>query len=136
MIDPATRAAVRERAGNRCEYCGLAEEAEPFFRLHIEHIVARQHRGGDAPENLALACCHCNARKGTNLSAIDPATAAVVPLFHPRCDVWTAHFALNGNLLEGTTPGIQQRRRHRGTRESRRAPSYELAPLPLPQGCR
>jgi len=43
VIDPATRAAVRERAGDRCEYCSLAETAEPFFSFHIEHIVARQH---------------------------------------------------------------------------------------------
>ncbi|MGB8169467.1 MAG: HNH endonuclease [Chthoniobacteraceae bacterium] len=73
---------MRERAGNRCEYCGLPEAAEPFFSFHIEHIVARQHGGGDAQEN--LACHHCNARKGTKLTAIDPAAGTVASLFHPR----------------------------------------------------
>ena len=100
----ATRALVRERAGDRCEYCALPQSVEPFFAFHIEHIVARQHGGGDEPENLALACYHCNARKGPNLTALDPATAAVVPLFHPRRERWAAHFMLNGNLIEGITP--------------------------------
>ena len=95
---------MRERAGSRCEYCTLPQSAEPFFAFHIEHIVARQHGGGDEPENLALACYHCNARKGPNLTALDPATAAVVPLFHPRREDWAAHFAPNGSLIEGITP--------------------------------
>ena len=104
MIDARTRALVRDRARGCCEHCALPQSAEPFFVFHIEHILARQHGGGDEPENLALACYHCNARKGPNLTAIDPATAVVVPLFHPRRDGWRAHFALNGNLIEGVTP--------------------------------
>ena len=100
----AIRALVCERAGGRCEYCLLPQSAEGFFAFHIEHIVARQHGGGDGLENLALACYHCNARKGPNLTALDPATAAVVPLFHPRREDWAAHFAPNGNLIEGVTP--------------------------------
>ena len=104
MIGPEIRAAVRERARDCCEYCTLPQEAEPFFRFHIEHITARQHGGGDTLENLALACYHCNARKGTNLTAIDPATTAVVLLFHPRREMWGAHFATNGNLIEGISP--------------------------------
>ena len=101
MIGPATRAAVRERARHRCEYCGLPAEADPFFSFHIEHIVARQHGGSDAVENLALACYHCNARKGTNLTGIDAATMAVVPLFHPRREAWAEHFVVNGTLITG-----------------------------------
>ena len=103
MIDRARRAVVRERARNCCEYCGLPQAAEPFFHFHIEHIVARQHGGGDAPENLALACYHCNARKGTNLTAVDSESGAIVPLFHPRRDGWAANFATNGNLIQGIT---------------------------------
>jgi hypothetical protein len=103
VIDPATRVFVRQRAEGRCEYCGLPESAEPFFAFHVEHIVARQRGGSDVPENLALACYHCNARKGPNLTAIDPVTGTVVPLFHPRRDVRAEHFALNGNLSEGRT---------------------------------
>jgi len=56
------------RAGNRCEYCRLPEELSdvPF---HVEHIVARQHQGGDELSNLALACDRCNLYKGPNLAS-------------------------------------------------------------------
>lgn len=104
MIDAAVRAFVRQRARSRCEYCGLFQEAEPFFTYHIEHIVARQHGGTDDAENLALACYHCNCRKGPNLTAIDPQSGRVVPLFHPRQHAWAEHFALAGDVVEGRTP--------------------------------
>ena len=103
MIAAATRDFVRQRARTRCEYCGLSQEAEPFFKFHIEHIVARQHGGADEAENLALACYHCNCRKGTNLTAIDPQSRQVVPLFHPRQHDWAEHFALAGEVVEGRT---------------------------------
>lgn len=67
-MDERLRQGVHARASNRCEYCGLPQTAEPFFAYHIEHIVARQHDGSDDLEN--LACYHCNARKGPNLSAL------------------------------------------------------------------
>ncbi len=67
-MDAATRELVRRRAGNQCEYCGMREGSRVRLRFHIEHIVARQHGGGDEQENLALACHLCNAHKGPNLS--------------------------------------------------------------------
>src|SRR5260370_30665714 len=79
------------------------QEAEPFFAYHIEHIVARQHGGGDDSGNLALACYHCNAHKGPNLSGLDPESAALVRLFHPRQDQWDEHFERNGVLIVGRT---------------------------------
>jgi 5-methylcytosine-specific restriction endonuclease McrA len=56
-MDSATRSLVRQRAGNRCEYC-LIYQAHYESTLHVEHIVSRQRRGTDDPENLALACNH------------------------------------------------------------------------------
>ncbi len=103
MSGAATRAFVRQRARTRCEYCGLLQAAEPFFTFHIEHIVARQHGGADDAENLVLACYHCNCRKGPNLTAIDPQSREVVPLFHPRQHDWAEHFALAGEVVEGRT---------------------------------
>ena len=103
MSGAATRAFVRQRARTRCEYCGLPQAAEPFFTFHSEHIVARQHGGADDAENLALACYHCNCRKGPNLTAIDPQSGEVVPLFHPRRHDWAEHFALAGEVVEGRT---------------------------------
>lgn len=74
--------------------------------FHVEHILALQHSppDADAPENLALACQHRNLHKGTNLSSIDPASGLVVPLYHPRRDDWSQHFALRGAHLVGLTP--------------------------------
>lgn len=103
MIDAATRRAVRQRAGERCEYCQLPEQAAevPF---HIEHITARQHGGGDDPWNLALACDRCNLHKGPNLTTVDETTGQVVPLFHPRRDTWSDHFRWDGVRAVGLTP--------------------------------
>lgn len=103
-MDEQLRWFVRERAGHRCEYCGLRQDAEPFFAYHIEHIVARQHGGEDESGNLCLACYHCNAHKGPNLSGLDPESGALVRLFHPRQDRWDEHFARNGVVIVGRTP--------------------------------
>jgi HNH endonuclease len=48
---------------------------------HVEHIVARQHGGRHDSGNLALACYHCNAYKGPNLSGLDPESSALVRCF-------------------------------------------------------
>jgi 5-methylcytosine-specific restriction endonuclease McrA len=98
-MDERLRRFVRERAFDHCEYCGLPQTAEPFFAFHIEHIVARQHGGSDEPENnLALACYHCNARKGPNLSALDPESGTLTRLSHPRQDPWRLKCLVNKTL--------------------------------------
>lgn len=51
-IDASKRRTVRRRARNRCEYCLMPQSAVDI-RLHVEHIVARQHRGDDSLANLA-----------------------------------------------------------------------------------
>ena len=99
----ATRAAVRERAAHRCEYCQLHQKDSPLAVLHVEHIIPRQHGGTDDLENLALACIDCNLHKGPNLTGIDPETNRVTTLFHPRRDLWEEHFAWRGLYLVGRT---------------------------------
>ena len=94
---------VRARAGNRCEYCRIDQNDDPFFRFHIEHIVARQHGGATVESNLALACHHCNLHKGPNLTGIDPLTQLVTPLFNPRLDRWDEHFTRDGSAVRGLT---------------------------------
>jgi hypothetical protein len=103
MMDAELRELVRRRAGNACEYCGLPQEALPDLTFHIEHIVARQHQGTDDPFNLALACDRCNLYKGPNLAGIDPMGGEAVALFHPRRDVWAAHFVQRGGTIVGLT---------------------------------
>lgn len=101
-MDAALRELVRERAGNRCEYCRLPQDVSDL-RFHIEHIVPRQHDGNDSLENLALACPACNLRKGPNLTGLDPTTGEIVRLFHPRHDAWSEHFAREGAFVRGKT---------------------------------
>jgi hypothetical protein len=102
-MSPALRQLVRDRAGNRCEYCRIRQVADPLFAFHVEHIIARQHGGPTVESNLALSCHHCNLHKGPNLTAIDPDTRAVVSLFHPRQQTWEQHFVLQGPLVVGLT---------------------------------
>lgn len=103
MVNAALRQLVRKRAGERCEYCRLPQDAVDLT-FHVEHILARQHGGTDVSENLALACDRCNLNKGPNLVAVDPATRQVIPLFHPRRDVWAEHFESTGGEIVGKTP--------------------------------
>jgi 5-methylcytosine-specific restriction endonuclease McrA len=102
-MEARVRQLVRERAGNRCEYCRLPQQAEPLA-FHVEHIVARQHRGSDAEENLALACHYCNLHKGPNLTGLDPLTGRLTPLFNPRQQRWEDHFVMRSGRVEGLTP--------------------------------
>ena len=93
------RARVRERAGQRCEYCQLHQDDSPLAVLHVEHILPRAHGGTDDLANLALACIDCNLHKGPNLTGIDPQTNRVTELFHPRRHRWEDHFTWHGILL-------------------------------------
>lgn len=102
-MDRALRTLVRRRAGDRCEYCALPQLLVPFVSFHVEHVIPRQHGGADEPDNLALACFHCNLHKGPNLSGLDLESGVIVPLFHPRRDAWHAHFALRGAAIAGLT---------------------------------
>lgn len=106
-MDAETRQLVRTRANQRCEYCGIHQRIYPDFTFHIEHIVARQHGGGDELDNLALSCHLCNSKKGPNLSGLDPDAGVPTRLFHPRTDRWTDHFqaAENGHVIGITDVG-------------------------------
>ena len=99
----ATRALVRERAGNHCEYCRIHQEDSPHAALHIEHIRPLKHGGSDDESNLCLACIDCNLHKGPNLTGIDPLTDAITPLFHPRQQRWDEHFRWDDLYIIGQT---------------------------------
>ena len=91
---------IWQRANHRCEYCRMPY---PHYRLpsQIDHIIARQHGGATASDNLAMACYHCNRFKGPNIAGLDPASGELVGLFHPRLDSWAEHFRLDGALIVG-----------------------------------
>lgn len=102
-MDAATRRLVWTRSNARCEYCRLSQSAAPFLTFHVEHIYAQQHIADDSPDNLALACPHCNLHKGPNLASIDPDTGSIVELYHPRIQNWDEHFELDGEIIVGLT---------------------------------
>ena len=97
------RAYVRTRAERRCEYCRLREEDVRVVSFHLEHIIAKKHRGTDDLENLAWSCHFCNFAKSSNLSGRDPTTGRIATLFHPRRQRWRTHFEWAGPTLRGKT---------------------------------
>ncbi len=101
MMDAAVRAAVRERAGHRCEYCHLHEADHDFLPFHVEHVIAKQHGGTDDFEGLCWACAECNWAKGPNVAGISE--GKIYPLFNPRMQNWNRHFRWDLTLLTGKT---------------------------------
>jgi hypothetical protein len=95
--------AVRERAGDRCQYCRMHQRLQGAT-FHIEHVVPRAKGGTDELLNLALACPSCNLHKADRTTAIDPVTGDEVALFHPGQQAWSSHFRFNGHRIEGLTP--------------------------------
>jgi HNH endonuclease len=102
-VTKALKELVARRAKHCCEYCQLPQADSPLANHHVEHIRPRKHGGTDDAENLALACIDCNLHKGSNLAGIDPETAALTLLFHPRLDRWAAHFIRVGPWIQGIT---------------------------------
>jgi len=95
---------VRERAGQCCEYCRVAQSAR-LTRFQIDHIIAVKHGGQDDEENLCLACYECNGYKGSNVAGLDPDTGEAAKLFNPRQQAWEDHFRLNSDAtITGLTP--------------------------------
>ena len=102
-LSPELRQRVLTRAENCCEYC-LVDQAHAPDKLEVDHLISRKHGGQSVTENLALACLRCNRSKGSDLTAIDPKTQQVVPLFNPRVQLWPDHFGLAGAVIVGLTP--------------------------------
>jgi hypothetical protein len=96
---------VRDRARALCEYCHTAEQWQ-YVPFTVDHIVPLAQGGTIILENLALACFHYNRRKSIQITAQDPQSGEVVPLFNPRQLVWSDHCVWSGDglLLLGLTP--------------------------------
>jgi hypothetical protein len=93
-VPASLRRLVVERADNRCEYCGIPEAAT-FAAHELDHIVAQKHGRQTETGNLALSCALCNKHKGSDLTSVDPETGDIIPLYHPRKDIWSDHFKLD-----------------------------------------
>jgi hypothetical protein len=96
---------VALRASYRCEYCQSSAlfSPDPFS---IEHIIPISKGGKDEEGNIAYACQGCNNRKYTHTKGLDPVTNTLVPLFHPREELWQYHFqwSVDWFTIIGVTP--------------------------------
>ena len=101
-ISTALRQHVAQRAHLRCEYCQLHED-DMALGCQVDHIISEKHGGATTAENLAYACTFCNWHKGSDIASL-AADGSLVPLFHPRLDVWDEHFAVVGVVIQARTP--------------------------------
>lgn len=99
------KAQIRQVDRRRCCYC-LTTEDNSGIPMSFEHIYPRSKGGVTAFQNLCLACRPCNEFKGDTTEGKDDRTGETVPLFNPRTQVWSEHFAWSqdGTQLEGLTP--------------------------------
>jgi 5-methylcytosine-specific restriction endonuclease McrA len=59
----------------------------------IDHIIPLSKGGVTEFDNLCLACHRCNLFKHALTELEDPLTGEIVPLFNPRRQNWSDHFA-------------------------------------------
>lgn len=97
-VTVALRRHVQERAHGLCEYCRFPAHFTnaPF---HCDHIQPRKFGGKAIVENLAWSCSWCNASKSIKTHARDSQTSRLVPLFNPRRQHWSQHFAWSEDTL-------------------------------------
>jgi hypothetical protein len=101
-IPAALRRLTIQRAGNRCEYCGLSQLGQ-VATFHIDHVMPVAAGGETTEDNLALACVSCSLRKGARQEIEDLETGDVVLIFNPRRQVWQEHFGWDGEWVLGLT---------------------------------
>jgi len=120
---------VRERAGERCEYCRLPQSAFPL-PFQIDHVRAEKHGGETTEGNLALACTHCNRHKGPDIAGFDAETGQLAARlrqnrrkYAPGSDVaWPnhkSHLSMQPHPDEQVVQRIAARRFVRKTGHSR-----------------
>ncbi|GAA0034014.1 MULTISPECIES: HNH endonuclease [Bradyrhizobium] len=86
--DPKVRAAVRTRAGGRCEYCGeegfLCDDGTRYLECH--HIIALADDGADYMSNVIAICPHDHreAHYGKRRQQIETAMIAKVKVAEAR----------------------------------------------------
>jgi hypothetical protein len=74
-----------------------------LFRYII--ILPRNKDGKTEFDNLCFACHRCNECKGATTMLADLLTGEITPLFHPRRQAWSEHFAWDatGVRISGLT---------------------------------
>ena len=103
-ISAGLREKLAAEAHHRCGYCQTAE-ANTGIPLTVDHILPEAKGGQTVLSNLCLACRRCNEFKGSSTHSEDPLTGETIPLFNPRTQVWSEHFAwgADGTQIVGLT---------------------------------
>jgi hypothetical protein len=103
-IPESLKIQVEQTDRQRCCYC-LTSEANSGIPMTYDHILPRSKGGDTSFQNLCLACRTCNEFKSDITQTSDPLTGEPVPLFNPRLQNWTEHFAwnLDSTKVEGLT---------------------------------
>jgi hypothetical protein len=103
-ISDAVKQRVRQRAGNRCEYCKSHQDYLMGW-LQVDHFWPVSKGGSNSEDNLCLACELCNQYKWNQTEAIDPDTNEICMLFNPRSQLWEEHFiwSRDGVTISGLT---------------------------------
>lgn len=104
-IPESLKTQIREGDRYRCCYC-LTSEANSGLPMSFDHIQPQSKGGNTSFENVCLACRSCNEYKSDLTEAQDPLTGEIFPLFNPRAQQWSGHFAwsLDATRVEGQTP--------------------------------
>ncbi len=103
-MDAGTRNQVKQRAGERCEYCRLPDSADEW-PFHVDHILARVHGGLDDLSNICWSCTQCNLHKSSNFASVDPESGQRADLYNPREDVWNEQLKTGSDgRIVGLTP--------------------------------
>ena len=92
LISAQLREQVIANAGGRCAYCQSRQDLMGVTS-EVDHIVPKSAGG---PTSLANLCRH----KARRLTAQDPVSGNVVPLFHPLKQAWAEHFAWSSDATE------------------------------------
>lgn len=101
-IPASLRRLVIQRAGDRCEYCGLSQVGQEAT-FHIDHVIPVVAGGKTTAYNLALACVSCSLHKSARQIVEDPVTGKTVSIFNPRQQVWKEHFRWDDVRVAGLT---------------------------------
>ena len=108
MSRPYLPTALHERLlavdDRRCAYCQTTD-ANTGQPMTVDHIIPQAQGRATTFDNLCFACRRCNEFKGSATEARDPLAGDLVPLFHPRNQTWSDHFAwdASGTRLIGLT---------------------------------
>ncbi len=76
---------------HRCAYCHTSQ-ANSGSPMVVDHLPPLSKGGVTAFDNLCFACYRCNLFKGSRVTAIDPLSGEMAPLFDARRDRWDEHF--------------------------------------------